>query len=178
MFRYWVIIVATIFVAVVIGQVDDSCEPSPTKCSFYEDCLDALFPCGPNGYALRYGLYYCNKFHNNENLYSSKGKQWISSTALCLQEALLDRITTGEFNSGTTCTEIENIALKTHEACYTNTNTSICDIPITDWAITKIIVKDALTDPKTWETIINVAGLCGEKYAKLLANYLTHSFHK
>lgn len=170
MFRYSGLI-CTVLIAVVAGLVQDACVPSSTECSFYNNCLEALFPCGRDGYALDYGLRYCDKLHKNDFLYSPKGKEWISATALCLQEALLDQITNGKFNDTTTCTEIQNFAVSTHVSCYTNSNKSICEIPVTDWATTVINIKDTLTDPKIWEAMINVAGICGENYAKLAKNF-------
>jgi len=36
--------------------------PVRGQCSFYEDCLEARYHCGPDGYPLGYGKKYCNKF--------------------------------------------------------------------------------------------------------------------
>ena len=58
-------------------------------CTFYDQCLEATYECGPSGYPLGYGLKYCNRFVDNYKLFSKEGKEWISGTLLCLKEDLV-----------------------------------------------------------------------------------------
>ncbi|KAJ6643668.1 hypothetical protein Bhyg_08632 [Pseudolycoriella hygida] len=143
--NWFVVITLVIFVATVSGQ---ACVPSSTDCSFYSDCLEAAVPCGPNGYALGYGLKFCQKFKARSLLFSPRGRQWILSTTKCLQNALVP-IASGEVVK--TCSEIQDYAYDSHPDCYTQPGHSVCDLPITDWALILTIILDQLLNPATYQ---------------------------
>lgn len=56
-----------------INVAADDCQDMAAKgiCSFYPQCVESRFPCGPNGYALGYGNKYCKIFVNDANCYTS-----------------------------------------------------------------------------------------------------------
>ena len=56
-----------------INAAADVCQDMAVKgnCSFYPQCVEKRFPCGPNGYALGYGNKYCNIFVKDANCYTS-----------------------------------------------------------------------------------------------------------
>ncbi|KAG4074248.1 hypothetical protein HA402_008657 [Bradysia odoriphaga] len=163
MYRHWSFL-STVLIAVVVGQAQDVCTPSGTECNFYEDCLEAIFPCGDGGYAIHYGFRLCKKFQENRVLFSPLGKMWVSATCFCLQNILAGSITSGTFNATTTCTDIENFAWATHLGCYTDTNPSVCNIPITDWIMILNTAKESFNDLRSYELVAQVGHACGTQY--------------
>ena len=84
-------------------------------CSYYPDCVEAEYQCGPSGYPLGYGLKYCNKFVDNFDLYDADGQAWIEGTLICLKEALLPLVLD---NTGQTCSSLSDYAFNSHVDCY------------------------------------------------------------
>lgn len=162
MCRYYGLI-AVVLLAISVGQALDPCTPSSTNCNYYENCLESLRSCGANGYALGYGKKYCTSF-------SSKGKQWMSVTCLCLQQALQKRIADGTINATTPCDDIKSFAFASHLGCYTEINPSICQIPFTDWILVLRVLKDSFADPMTIDMMLEVGGACGSDYSALVVS--------
>jgi len=141
------------------------CVPIADDCSFYSRCLESKVPCGEQGYAIGYGQHYCNKFKENSTKFSSRGQQWLSSVLLCLQTKLID-VANG--NVVMNCSEIRKFAYNSHAYCYTQSGSSICDIPPADWVQLFIIILKELKDPETWKLMIKVAQSCGFLYVNLI----------
>ena len=95
----------------------------PQDCSFYPDCLEAAYNCGPTGYPLGYGNKYCNKFLDNYVIYDKDGQAWIDGTLLCLKEALVPLV---EDTTGQTCKTVNDFAFASHVGCYVNNG--FCDL--------------------------------------------------
>ena len=57
----------------------------PMDCSFYSDCLEAVYQCGVDGYPLGYGLKYCEAFRDNYAIFDEQGQSWVNDTLLCLK---------------------------------------------------------------------------------------------
>ena len=124
------------------------------SCTFYADCLESLYHCGPSGYPIGYGQYYCEAFLAAESTFSAQGQVWLINTMQCLQAALVPEAT-GEDN--TTCTALGNKALGTHAACYVDNG--LCSLPATDWLeIVSIVGLAELLE--NWNEISSVAGGC------------------
>jgi hypothetical protein len=108
----------------------ESClQPMSGNCEFYRDCLEARVSCGSTGYALGYGGRYCEKF-TNEARFSPQGQNWRDITRLCLQRSLV-RFVDPEAKQSE-CTEIMDVAFDSHPFCYTQSEGSICNLPIRD----------------------------------------------
>nr|CAG8477417.1 150_t:CDS:2 [Entrophospora candida] len=121
-----IIIPCIIVIFLTVHITGDCNNPAPNSCNFYTDCLEKKFHCGATGYQIKYGLKYCEKFKNSSNLFTSRGKKWITDTMLCLQNALVPT-----YNSNaTTCSEITKTAFDSHPDCYVNSG--LCNIP-KDW---------------------------------------------
>ena len=57
------------------GFCESSCIPQDKDCLFYVNCLEKSQSCGSKGYALSYGLPYCQKF-KEEVRFSEKAQVW------------------------------------------------------------------------------------------------------
>lgn len=134
-----------------------SCLPIEQDCSFYPRCLEAQVPCGPDGYALGFGLRYCNKFKEHHYSFSPRGRLWLWSTMKCLQNALIP-VANGQVTM--TCPEIRSFAITSHAPCYTQPGQSICQLPLTDWTRLFVIIVEELNDPATWALMLEVLNTC------------------
>jgi hypothetical protein len=93
-------------------------------CSFYND-LEKIKGCGNNGYLLKYGGYYCQKFGDNEDKFNEEGQTWINGVRKCLMGKLI------ESSSSLSCKGVSDYAFDTHVQCYLNPgygSKSICDL--------------------------------------------------
>ena len=87
----------------------------PKDCSFYQDCVEATFECGPKGYPIGYGYKYCERFLEQESEFSPEGQAWINGTLTCLKAALVPSV---EKPDGVTCDQVKTIAFDSHVQCY------------------------------------------------------------
>jgi len=87
--------------------------PPASSCDFYQTCVEAVKPCGLNGYALAFGLQFCTNFIESEGNFTQIGYQWSQYVRPCLQKALaaLDI-------SQMTCDESSSFAIGSHLSCY------------------------------------------------------------
>ena len=44
-------------------------------CRFYSECVESRIPCGAEGYALGYGLKYCNRFDQHRDIFNDEARQ-------------------------------------------------------------------------------------------------------
>jgi hypothetical protein len=115
-------------------KLKDICrDPEPNTCDIYTQCLEARLHCGPAGYPIAYGLKYCNKSNSVRNQLSAGGKEWITSTMLCLQR---DLVKYADGSQKTTCGALKDYAFSTHPSCYIDGG--VCLLPPGDW---EVIVK-------------------------------------
>lgn len=168
------LVTAAIIALVNTKQVQSSynttcCLPIADDCSFYSRCLELEVPCGRKGYAVGYGLYYCNQFKTNSKRFSSQGQQWLRSTMLCLQTNLID-VANGKVTMD--CPAIQKFAFSTHSHCYTQPGSSICTIPSTDWVQLFTIIYKDLANPSTLKEIFKVAHSCGHLYVNFIRDVI------
>ncbi|KIL63796.1 hypothetical protein M378DRAFT_649865 [Amanita muscaria Koide BX008] len=174
--RFFVAIVTYLsYVALVFGcesgahhlkrEVPSKCyNPIIDDCSFYPDCLETRYHCGPSGYPLGYGLKYCTAFIQNRGLLSQRGQQWMVDAMHCLQLALVPEAT-GESKTVQACDELKDYAFSTHPKCYVDNG--FCTLPPTDWAgIVEIIGVSAVLSGLKQE--LQTAADCAGLYAYLL----------
>ncbi|KAJ7099495.1 hypothetical protein B0H15DRAFT_820472 [Mycena belliarum] len=146
---------------------DECLHPPPDSCTFYADCLESRYHCGPTGYPLGYGQNYCNKFKAERATLSARGQTWMRTTMHCLQEALVpDAI--GAPNATTNCAALEHKAFSTHAGCYVGSG--VCTLPPSDWgAVLHIVELKTLFDSWDAFTATLTAGTeCLEFYVFLL----------
>lgn len=150
-------LVTSIILVLTATANSQLCLPIDQDCSFYSRCLEEAVPCGPNGYALGFGLPYCTKFKENYSRFSPAGRIWIWSTMHCLQETLVP-VANGEVTM--TCDEIHSFAFASHSVCYTQPGSSICNLPFTDWILLFVMISQELDDPATWQQMLEVLNIC------------------
>ncbi|KAH8814580.1 hypothetical protein DL96DRAFT_417554 [Flagelloscypha sp. PMI_526] len=107
-------------------------DPPRDSCTFYTDCLEATFNCGPSGYPTAYGYKYCTKFSSSRELLSSQGVNWMLDTMSCLQKTLVPFLQQNMNNQTTkTCSLLEETAFESHSDCYVSNG--LCKLPFKDW---------------------------------------------
>ena len=100
------------------SPIDVSCSiPKGDSCDWYENCLEKMYPCenGNDRYALSYAKHFCEKYGNNFDNFSPKGKEWVKATRKCLQVALVPTLMQRNKPS---CEDIRSMAFKSHVPCY------------------------------------------------------------
>jgi Stanniocalcin family. len=139
--------------------------PSRDSCSFYADCLESQYHCGPAGYPIGYGQKFCQKFSDRRSELSPSGQTWMLDTMHCLQTALIPEAT-GEMNK--TCDEVRKKAFGTHAECYVDTG--VCMLPLEDWlAIVDIVdVKTLFASWDAFDASVKVGVRCLEFRAFLV----------
>lgn len=143
--------------------------PPLDNCSFYADCLESRYNCGPDGYPIGYGQKYCEKFSEKRALLDSNGQQWMINTMHCLQTALVpDAID----SNATTCQKLEDNAFGTHAGCYLDNG--LCTLGVRVWeAIIEIVdIKTLFQSWDAFKATVQAAGGCGEFFAFLVAKDL------
>jgi hypothetical protein len=115
--------------------------PVMQTCSFYSDCMESKVPCGPNGYALSYGLKFCHKFSSTLESFSPRGQRWIWDTMNCLQKTLVPSLE----NCKNNCSILQKAAFASHPRCYVKSG--VCELPAFDWVtIVSVVGKDLLNE--------------------------------
>ncbi|KII85981.1 hypothetical protein PLICRDRAFT_56457 [Plicaturopsis crispa FD-325 SS-3] len=144
--------------------------PVRDTCTFYADCLESQYHCGPDGYPIGYGQFYCTKFSNERDKLSAKGQTWMIDTMMCLQHAIvpiaLDQV------PNTTCDSLKDTAFGTHAQCYVDNG--LCTLPPTDWlAIVEIVdIKTLFSSWDAFKATVDAADGCVEFYAWVVAKGL------
>ena len=57
-------------------------------CSWYLNCLEQKYQCGPHGYPQGYGFKYCSKFSQLKSKADPVVVDWIEETTTCLKQSL------------------------------------------------------------------------------------------
>ncbi|TRM58832.1 hypothetical protein BD626DRAFT_437887 [Schizophyllum amplum] len=152
------------------ARATDICaDPPRDNCSFYSQCLEARFHCGPDGYPLGYGLKYCTKFGDEREKLSEKGQTWMLDTMYCLQHKLVPEAVGA---SNVTCDQLEDKAFETHSDCYVQSG--LCTLSAVDWlAIVDIVQLPTLF--QSWDAFketLEAGGDCLEFYGFLITHGL------
>jgi hypothetical protein len=147
-------------------------DPQPNDCNFYAQCIESRYHCGPTGYPIGYGQYYCNKFVMDASLLSSKGQTWMTNVMLCLQQDLVP-YALGAAQGFSDCQALQDFAFSTHPTCYVDSG--LCALPVTDWEaiVEKIVGVTTLFD--SWDAFkatVEAAGGCAEFYAWLVEHVI------
>lgn len=143
--------------------------PPRDQCTFYANCLESRYHCGPDGYPIGYGQHYCEKFSNNTELFNERAQQWIIDTMHCLQLVLVpDAINA----TPTTCAALTHQALASHAECYTKNG--FCTLGVDAWeAVLAIVdVRALFSSWDAFKEVIETVEECGEFYTFTVAKEL------
>jgi len=137
------VILATMAVATQASSVNTTlpevCFNPVGECDYYIQCVEEVNPCGSDGYAIGYGMKFCNLFTEDEDNFSDRGKAWIGAVRECLQVALIPEVEYALAGQPSTCGQIQDYAFESHVKCYTDPldnsdrSMSVCTLPLTDW---------------------------------------------
>ncbi|KAF5334240.1 hypothetical protein D9758_017093 [Tetrapyrgos nigripes] len=151
--------------------------PPPQTCTFYADCLEPAFHCGPEGYPLGFGGKFCTKFSLNAARLSPQGQEWLYTTMHCLQVALVPMLqahdSESEGSSSSTsmttprsdsdaCKNLEKEAFSTHAPCYLSSG--FCKLSLADRVVIVEIIglKTLLQNWEVFESGVQVVKGCLE----------------
>ncbi|KZP24755.1 hypothetical protein FIBSPDRAFT_856524 [Athelia psychrophila] len=151
-------------------STDAAClSPPPDTCTFYADCLESRYHCGPTGYPIGYGQRFCGEFVGNKSLLDTDGQTWMVNTMHCLQLALVPDAVDA---NATTCPALETQAFGTHAGCYVNNG--LCSLGIHDWlAIIEIVdIKTLFDSWDAFKATVEAAGDCAAFIAWMVAKGL------
>ncbi len=126
-------LIAGIFLLFACVPVMANCVNSITpSCDVYDSCFNKYCNCtgSDEEYLMSFGKQYCDAFLN-EHSFTSNGNQWRDNTLRCLQEAIVPSIPFTDTKS-CNCQEVKKIAYTSHVSCYTQPNSSVCDLPSAD----------------------------------------------
>ncbi|KAE8150501.1 hypothetical protein BDV25DRAFT_154199 [Aspergillus avenaceus] len=141
--------------------------PPENDCSFYQECIETRYHCGPSGYPLGEGYKYCTKSLEARSNLSPEGQQWTTDAMLCLQEKLVP-YASGSAN--VTCDELRDYAVGTHAKCYIENGW--CRLPVSDWALVVSFVLPAfLGDPQNVKSALETSQGCAALYAWIVITY-------
>jgi len=136
--------------------------PGPDTCNFYATCLEPIYHCGPDGYPLGYGQYFCQKFKNETSRFTTHGGQWLSKTMLCLQRVLIPEATSPITASGgvRTCEQLKDAALSKHAKCYVECG--LCQLSPVDWwvVVSTVGIRSMFSSFEGIGQVVEAAGLC------------------
>lgn len=147
--RYIVVICFMLILTGSAAQAQCLSAAQPS-CNVYPACFEKYCSCEAtaDGYFLRYGKRYCDRFLASEG-WSEKGKKWRDATLLCLQERIVPKLDISE-NPKCDCKTMKAFAFAAHVDCYTQSSASVCSLEITDYAKLLQILdvsNDLLKDP-------------------------------
>jgi len=158
--------ISLLIISGLTKALDQNCSnPTQKSCDFYKKCVENTKGCGVNGYAIGYGDKYCNRFLKG-TFSATKGKLWVKSTLLCLQNELVPVLNTiDKYN----CSDISNYAFDSHPKCYlnpvsNNSDISVCWLPLKDLRqIFKVIDFKDMISRKALKQEKIVAKACAKK---------------
>jgi hypothetical protein len=131
-FGFFLFISFSIYTSVALPQWP---APNTESCEFYPR-LEAAMNCKSRGvnYLSDYAPFYCQEFLKEAPNWSASLNNWTKKTRGCLQEMLYEQ----RGNPGFTCDNLEEMAFKTHSACYNEAD--LCQLKIKElWQVFKVI---------------------------------------
>lgn len=146
-------------------------------CDWYKECLEERMQCGSEGYPLRYGNKYCNRFVDNLNEFSPKGQEWVKGTLSCLKRDLKDYLHRNKYY----CSDLERDAFKSHPECYAKNGFCSLLVEISDYSsfftgLFKVYeIKDFISVKAIQQVLDTLLLKCGkasyEKIMEFIRNY-------
>lgn len=146
------LLVASLVTLLGMGSVRaQSCGISDSTCEFY-NCMEKKMSCGPNGYFQDFGHPYCQKFVDDELLFSKRSQVWLQDVRYCLQDKV------AQMEGKVTCDTLHNEAMHSHVACYVDTG--FCDLKLSEQYKVYWYLKGALRDARTWQEALLLNRAC------------------
>ena len=132
-----------------VGIYASNCSEATDDCEYYS-CIEEQRHCGEKGYLLGFGKKYCMKFTEDEDYFSSDGKEWI----LKVRECLIKNLDTPK--EGISCKKFKRSQVKSHVPCYLESG--YCELSRRDrFAVKKVIYKSMWRPSLLWAGIKIIA---------------------
>lgn len=156
------------FFAAQPSLANSACQDLVGTCAYYECIEDNHLACGGDGYLLGFGLYYCNKFSDQnfrslkspmrQEIFPVNGNKWRDDVRECLQVQMETYLSDNQ--ESLTCEGLKDFAFGSHPACYTGTN-SFCSLPPESiLAVGLTLEPQELRDPAVWRQMTETAEIC------------------
>lgn len=105
-------------------ELPKDCSSLIGTCDYYL-CRESQKACNIDGYFLGFGYQYCSEsIVNLTSKVSEKGRTWLKEVATCLQTKM------EEVSNHNSCADIKDMAIKSHDECYTQTD--FCSLNLKD----------------------------------------------
>ncbi|KAE9547840.1 hypothetical protein FO519_008948 [Halicephalobus sp. NKZ332] len=126
-------------------------------CQEYQCLDDSKAHCGPKGYLIDYGLYYCNRYYDYYNIFDADGQAFIN----CVRPSLLDYLKNylNGVNGNVDCDDLESKAFDSHIQIYLNCN--FCNVIRSNCIAFTEVLWHNFFHPTVWIQFIELMGKCG-----------------
>ncbi|CAJ0949834.1 unnamed protein product, partial [Mesorhabditis belari] len=131
---------------IVSTQSNTTAAPDCQGCQAYQCLDDSIAHCGPTGYPIAFGLFYCKRFDQYYDEFNSAGKAF----ADCVKPALLDFVQSylNNVNGPVNCNDLENKALDSHVPIFLGCN--FCNVWLSNLPTFTKILYTALNQDRCW----------------------------
>ena len=165
--------------------------PNWFSCSFHESCIEAIFPCGPQGLALGYAKPRCQGISGlnrsdsgcQECIQSQAILDWLITSENCFQASLLTLARSqnlAAYPDPPDCLSFEKDALDILGSCYLQENDTVCQLVNSDSVSDVLdsdlqVVLDTIAVSSYYESTAtrhmrNILASCGLSQSSGLAN--------
>ncbi|CAI9729186.1 XP_029640870.1uncharacterized protein LOC115215717 [Octopus vulgaris] len=153
--------------------IDSKCllKSATGDCTYYT-CINDRYPCGSEGFAIRFGLYYCMRMRNKINSLNAAGRVWANSTLRCQSEALNPLYQ----SSSQSCKSISDAGFDAMHRCFIENN--FCDInwdnrdAIWDIFDATDLGPGSAASQKMWSKVLKTSGSCLSRRATQFSDWL------
>lgn len=126
----------------------------PDNCDSYYVIEDSL-RCGPQSYIKKFALPYCQKYLEQNHLFSEPGQKVLRRIRSCLQEEMMTTLLT---DSELSCQNIRSIGIHSHYKCYLEAG--FCNLNNRDLILVMWIAKSKVLDSEIMRTFFAVIQTC------------------
>jgi hypothetical protein len=139
-------------------ECQSSAKPS---CNVYERCFERTCNCekSVDRYFISYGKKYCERFLQSTD-WSQDGRRWRDKTLICLQETIVPNLP--QDGGKCDCAAMKRHAFEAHVRCYTQPESSICDLNVNEWLKIRSIIgtSDLFLDSDGRQQLLQVVKIC------------------
>lgn len=125
------------------------------SCHYYEE-VQAQWHCGPSGYIESFAQPYCETYLRHRSDFSPQAQRVLQNIRYCLQTYLKENFT------GTTCQQLEDSGLASHEYCYLKNG--YCDLGMKDLIKIMWVAKSEILNIQMWRMLLHVHRQCKNSF--------------
>lgn len=110
--------------------------------------------CGPKGYLINFGYFYCYRFVMLDGTFTPKGRWVMRNIRTCLVHALDE----AEEEKKLTCENVEQYGIASHFGCYTHSG--YCGMPKADKVMLMVYLRGQVMSPRAWAEFLRIFSAC------------------